>query len=498
MDNEITPNNVCTVSRRRFLGGAATAGLTIITRPALAACGFPPGDRLTLACIGVGAQGTRVMLDFLKMPEVQVVAVCDVNRESSDYSEWGTNELRDKVRELLGNDSWGSKLTGCTAGRDPARNIVESYYGGKKNSGSYKGCHAYTDFRELLDKEKGLDAVAVCTPDHWHAPISIAAMKQKKHVYCQKPMTRVISEARRMAEVAAETGVATQVAIGNSASEATRQLSEWIAAGAVGPVRRVENWSSRPFWPQGLNRPEKADPIPDGLDWNLWLGPAPERPFSHVYLPFVWRGWYDFGAGAIGDMGNYSFDTIFRALKLGAPAKVEASSTQTFRETFPAASIIRYEFPARGEMAPVTLTWYDGKLKPPRPPELEDDKPLGVGEEDEGLLFIGDRGTIMCGFEGNNPRLIPDAKMRAFEPPPKTLPRSNGHYKEWIEAAKGGPQAAANFEFEAPVVEAVLLGNVALRSSGRLVRWDRSHMKVIDASDAQAFVTAQYRGEWAK
>lgn len=484
------------VSRRKLLGAAASAGLTILSRPARA-CGYPASDRINLACIGVGAQGTRVMMDFLKQPEVQIVAVCDVNRESSDYSEWGTHELRDKVRKLLDNESWGGNSTGCTAGREPARNIVESYYGGRKNSGSYRGCHGYNDFRELLEKEKNLDAVVVCTPDHWHAPISIAAMKQKKHVYCQKPMTRMISEARRMAEVAAETQAATQVAVANSASEATRQLTEWIAAGVIGPVRRVENWSSRPFWPQGITRPEKADAIPDGFDWNLWLGPAPERPFSHVYLPFVWRGWYDFGGGAIGDMGNYSFDTIFRALKLGAPSKIEASSTQTYPETYPAASIIRYEFPARGEMPAVTLTWYDGKLKPPRPPELDDDKPLGAGSEDEGLLFIGDHGTIMCGFNGQNPHLIPDSKMRSFEPPPKTLPRSNGHYKEWIEACKGGPQAAANFEFEAPVVEAVLLGNVALRSKSRLIRWDRSHMRVTNDSDAQQFVNAKYRGDWA-
>jgi len=234
--------------------------------------------------------------------------------------------------------------------------------------------------------------------------------------------------------------------------------------------------------------------VPAGFNWDLWLGPAPERPYNHVYLPFVWRGWYDFGTGAIGDMGQYSFDTIFRVLKLTAPTAVEASSTQMFKETFPVASVIHFEFPARSGMPAVELTWYDGGLKPPRPPELEDGREMG--EEHEGLLFIGDHGTIMCGFHGEKPCLIPESKMRAFVPPPKTLPRSPGHYREWIEAAKGG-QAAANFEFEATVAEAVLLGNVALRA-GEKLRWDSARLEVTNLSAAQPLIKSAYRGEWGR
>jgi predicted dehydrogenase len=230
------------ISRRTFVKGAATAAaFSIVPRHVLGGTGYvAPSDRVRLACIGVGAQGTRVMMDFMKEQDVQVVAVCDVNRESSDYSEWGTNELRDKVRKLLDKPDWGSTFngTGATCGRDPAKNIVEPYYGKKQASGKYKGCATYSDFRELLSKEKDIDAVTVCTPDHWHAPIAIAAMKQKKNVYCQKPMTHSVAEARQMAQVARETKVATQVAVVNSASEATRQIAEWIAAGAIGPVRR--------------------------------------------------------------------------------------------------------------------------------------------------------------------------------------------------------------------------------------------------------------------
>jgi predicted dehydrogenase len=483
------------VTRRALLGGAA-GSLLIVPRHVLGGRGYvPPSDKLTLGCVGVGAQGTRVMMDFLKEPDVQVIAVCDVNRQSSDYSEWGTNELRDKVRALLGNSTWGGSSSGCTAGRDPARSIVESYYAKRAAAGQYSGCRAYTDFRDMLAKESGLDAVAIGTPDHWHAPVAIAAMKQKKHVYCQKPMTHTLGEARRLAEVARETGVATQVALAVSASDSTRQLTEWIAAGAIGPVRRVENWSSRPFWPQGLERPQKSEPVPAGLDWDLWLGPAPERPFSHVYLPFVWRGWYDFGTGCLGDMGQYSLDTITRALKLGPPATAEASSTQVYKETFPAASIVRFEFPARAGMPPLTLTWYDGGLKPPRPPELEDG--VEMGAENEGLLFIGDNGTILCDFEGDHPRLIPGSKMRAFQPPPDTLPRSKGHYREWIEAAKGAAvvEPLANFGFEAPITEALLLGNIALRT-GEKLRWDAAGGRVANSAAAQALVAPPQRGKW--
>jgi predicted dehydrogenase len=487
------------ISRRTFLRGAAAAASlsTVPPRwPGVTSAGTSPSDKLNVACIGVGAQGTRVMMDFLKQPDVQIVAVCDVNQESSDYSEWGTNEIRDKIRNLLGSgySDWGSDWKGATCGREPARRIVEAYYATRSPSGKFRGCAAYNDFRELLAKEKGLDAVIVCTPDHWHAPISLAAMKAGKHVYCQKPMTHSVFEARRMAEVARETRVATQVAVVNQASEDTRLLEEWISAGTIGSVRQVENWSTRPFWPQGINRPETVDPVTPGLDWDLWLGPAPFRPFNRAYLPFVWRGWFDFGTGAVGDMGCYSFDTIFRVLKLRAPESVEASSTQVYRETYPAASIITFDFPTRGNLPPVRLTWYDAGLRPPRPDELEDGREMGI--EGEGLLFIGDRGTMMCGFNGAKPCLIPESRTKTFVPPPKTLPRSPGHDREWIAAAKGGPPAGANFEFEAAVTETILLGNVALRA-GKKLRWDSENLKITNDDGALKYLRDTYRDGWS-
>src|SRR5213080_3807355 len=374
------------LSRRKFLeqGAGAALALSVVPRHVLGGPGYvPPSDKGNFAFTGVGSQCLRVMLHFLKEPDVQGVAVCDPNKASADYPQWDTHEFSKSVRALLGVDSgwdWLSpdqpiqlthalKVTSGVSGREPCQQIVNAYYATRQPSGKYNGCAAYGDYRELLEKQKDVDAVVVCTTDNLHAAVSAAAMKKRKHVFCQKPLTHTIYEARRMVEIARDAGVATQIAVANQASEATRLLCEWIWDGAIGPVREVSNWSSRPYWPQGLERPKEAERVPEGLDWDLWLGPAPERAFHHAYLPFVWRGLSDFGCGALGDMGSYSFDTIFRVLKLEAPMSVEASSSERYEETYPLASIIRYHFAARGEMPAVKFTWYDGGLRPPRPEE---------------------------------------------------------------------------------------------------------------------------------
>jgi predicted dehydrogenase len=487
------------MSRRGFVrSAAAAASLVLVPRHVLGGRGFvAPSEKITIACVGVGSQGTRVMMNFLECPDVRVVAVADPNRGSADYVEWGTNEIRNKQRRLLGPKyaEWGSDWAGPVCGREPARRLVEAFYSSRSESGRAEPCRAYADYRELLDAEKDLDAVIIGSTDHTHAVIALAALGKRKHVYCQKPMTHSILEARRLAEAARASGLATQVAVGNQASEDTRLLCEWIWAGAIGPVRRVVNWSSRPFWPQGIARPENEEPVPDGLDWDLWLGPAPFRPFHRAYHPFVWRGWFDFGTGAIGDMGCYSFDTLFRVLRLEAPESVEASSTAVNEESFPLASIVHFHFPARGEVPPVTVTWYDGGLKPPRPEELEEGEAFGEEDGKEGLMFFGDNGTLLCGFNGRRPRLIPSSKMRAFQPPPKTLPRSPGHDREWLDAIKGGAPAGANFEFTARVTETILLGNAALRA-GKKLAWDGGNLKVTNDSAAAKFLHREYRAGW--
>jgi predicted dehydrogenase len=502
------------LSRRKFLGKttAAAIGFTIVPRHVLGGAGnIAPSEKVNVAFIGVGSQGFRVMLKFLKEPDLQGVAVCDPDQGSAGHPQWDTHEFCKSVQELLGVSSgwdWLSpddpiglthslQVTSGVSGREPSQKVVNAYYGAQQRSGQYRGCSAYADFRELLEKQKDVDAVVVCTTDNLHAAVSIAAMKKGKHVFCQKPLTHTIYEARRMAEVARKTGVATQIAVANQASEDTRLLCEWIWSGAIGPVREVQNWSSRPFWAQAVERPKDTQPVPAGLDWDLWLGPAPERPFNHVYLPFVWRGWTDFGCGALGDMGSYSFDTIFRVLKLEAPLSVEASSTDRYPETYPQASIVRYDFAARGDMPAVKFTWYDGGLKPARPEELEPNRPFkGEGEEgDEGLLFIGDKGKILCGFNGANPKLIPQSKMDNFKQPPKTLPRSPGNEREWLDACKGSKvKPGGNFEFEGMVTETLLLGNVAA-CTGQKLAWDRANLKV-DSEAGQKYVNPERRQGW--
>ena len=503
------------VSRRKFVQRAATAaiGFSIVPRRVLGGGGYvAPSDKVNIAFIGVGSQGLRVMLHFLAQDDVQGVAVCDPNKSSANHPQWDTHEFCNSVRKLLGVDSgwdWLSpdepiqltrslQVTSGVAGREPCQKIVDGYYATQQRSGAYRGCAAYRDFRELLEKQKDVDAVVVCTTDNLHAAVSAAAMKKRKHVFCQKPLTHTIYEARRLAEMARETGVATQIAVANQASEDTRLLCEWIWSGAIGPVREVANWSSRPYWAQGIERPKETEAVPAGLDWDLWLGPAPERPFNHAYLPFVWRGWADFGCGALGDMGSYSFDTLFRVLKLEAPVSVEASTTDRYEETYPLASMIHFHFAARGEMPPVKFSWYDGGLKPPRPEELEENRPFtGEGEErDEGLLFVGDRGKILCGFNGRHPKLIPESKMNSFQQPPKTLPRSPGNEREWLDACKGSKvKPGGNFEFSGMVTETLQLGNIASRV-GQKFSWDRASMKVTDLDAALKMVSPERRKGW--
>jgi predicted dehydrogenase len=507
--NRLNSDRVDTPNRRGFLRAAgAAAAFTIVPGRVLGKGGtVAANSRINVAFIGVGSQGLRVMTGFLAHPELQAVAVCDPVRTAANYHQWSKNEFRDLVRKRLGVDSGWEWLSpnapmlpltpsfsapAGVAGREPAQRIVDGFNGRQVRTGQSRGCTAYSDFREMLDKEKDIDAVVVCTTDVLHAPAAIAAMKKGKHVYCQKPMAHSLHAARLMAETAKKAGVATQVAVTRHASEETRRLCEWISAGAIGPVSQVINWSNRPSWPQGMTRPIETPPVPDGMDWDLWLGPAPERPFHPAYLPFVWRGWGDFGCGAFGDMGCYSLDTVYRALKLTPPVAAEGSSSERYPESFPKASIIHLDFPARDDLPPVRFTWYDGGLTPPRPAELPDDRRL----PSEGLIFIGSQGTLLCDFNGGRMELFPKSRREAFTEPAKTLPRSPGHEREWILAIQDNKACTgANFEFSAAVTEALHLGNLAIRTGERL-RWDSASMKIDGSQRASAMVRPDYRQGW--
>lgn len=499
------------VTRRSF--AAAAAAFTIVPRHVLGRGQTAPSDKIALACIGMGRQGMAVMMEeMLPRPDVHVVAVCDCNRGSKDYAEYGDNDQLKIARALLGKgyENWGEDLaspgraqlthTFSTSlgmgGREPAKRVVEAYYGSRQQSGSYSGCTAYNDYRELISKEKSLDAVYVATPDHWHAPISLAAMRARKHVLCQKPMTHTIGEARRMAALAAEMKVATSLPVNNPTSEPSKLIASWINDGAIGKVSEVHNWSSRPYWPQGVERPAETMPVPAGLDWDMWLGPAPERPYNKAYLPFVWRGWYDFGCGSFGDMGCYSFAGLFKILGLTAPTSFEASASESHKETYPAASIVHLDFPETGSRGPIHLAWYDGGLAPKQPGGLKPEDRALFRRRGEGVMYVGDKGIILGGFNGNNPRVYPESKT--YVAPPRRRgeggpPREDGAVQQWLAACKNGGKPATAFETQAPVTEAFLLGCMAQRMPGERFEWDAAGTKVKNSADANRLVDPSYR-----
>jgi len=446
-------NRKSRISRRDFISGAAAAvAFTVVPRHVLGGAGNnPPSEKLNIAGIGIGGRGSGVLSSVASQ---NIVALCDVD--------------------------W--KHAAGTFKRYPA-------------------ARQYRDFRKMLDKEeKNIDAVTVATPDHVHAVATMAAIKRGKHVYCEKPLTHSVYEARKVAEAAREYKVATQMGNQGQAKEQPRLLCEYIWDGAIGPVREVHVWTDRPlrglnavYWPQGVDRPKETPPVPDTLDWDLWLGPAPHRPYHPAYLPFNWRGWWDFGTGALGDIGCHALSPVFKALKLGHPTSVEAICTLVNNETYPVASVVNYQFPARFDMPPVKLSWYDGGMRPPRPDELESGRQMGTN----GTLFIGDKGKMLGG------RLIPEARMKEYEKPPKLLPRSPGHSEEWIQACKGGKPAGSNFPDHAgPLAEAVLLGNVALRpelkekmNRTRLL-WNGPNLKITNVPEANKFLRRDYRDGW--
>ncbi len=444
------------MDRRSFLGqSAASSSFMIVSRHVLGGKGYTaPSDKLNIAGIGIGGMGSA---DLRDMETENYVALCDVD---SNYA--------------------------------------------AKVFARYPKAVRYRNFREMLDKQKDIEAVLVATPDHLHATIAMAAIKAGKHVYVEKPLTHTVKEARMLRAAAKQAKVATQMGCQGHAMESIRLLCEWIWDGAIGPVREVHAWTPHPVWPQGLDRPKETPPVPEGLDWDLWIGPAPYRPYHPVYHPAQWRGWWDFGTGGLGDMGCHILDHTFWSLKLDHPTSIEASCSifvptgmnwdkKLNMESYPQAEIVRYNFAARGDMPPLKLVWYDGGLMPERPEELEPG--LKMGDTYGGALYIGDKGKILTGSHGaNGLRLIPQAKMDAYKRPPKTLPRSIGHRQEWIAACKGGPPAGANFDYSAALTELVLLGNVALRFWDQKLEWNGEQFT--NVPEANQYLHREYRQGW--
>jgi predicted dehydrogenase len=460
------------LSRRHFLASASAATAFSILPSGLrgGAGRVSPNSKTTIAAIGTGGQGLQNVQAFLEFPEVQVVAVCDVNREGPGYISW----------------NWDKGNATNVAGREPARRLVEKHYAQDRASGTYRGCNAYADYRELLAKED-VDAVMIATPDHTHAVIAMEAIKRGKHIYCEKPLAYTAYEVRQLTEAAKKAGVATQLGNQGQATVEARTTSEMIWSGAIGAVREVHVSSGPRFWDRTpFNaRPTETPAIPDGFNWDLWLGPAPHRPYHPAYCPWNWRNWWEFGTGNLGDLGCHLMSTVFKALKLGHPTGIEAYSTKYGTEVYPDGVTARFEFPQRGDLPPVTIYWYDGGLRPWRPRDLD------PGQTMNAPIYVGDRGTMM-GY-----RLIPEAKMKAFGRPPNKLPPSPGHYKEFVDACRGGARAGSDIVDHAGLLsEVCVLGNVALRAKKTLA-WDGPNFKFTNDAQANRLLHRDYRTGWS-
>ncbi|MBP89353.1 MAG: dehydrogenase [Planctomycetaceae bacterium] len=439
-------------TRRVFLQSATASSLAMPL--VVSSSAFGANDRLNIAAVGVGGKGRG---DIASTSVGQnVVAICDVDERTLSAAE--------KI---------------------------------------YPDAKVYTDWRKLLE-QKDIDAVTVSTPDHMHAPIAVSAMELGKHVYVQKPLAHTVFEARQMRLLAKEKGVVTQMGNQGHSGTAYRTLVQLLQSGVIGKVKEAHAWSNRPIWPQGIDRPERSDDVPDYLHWDAWLGVAPTRPYigpteeskrgRGLYHPFNWRGWLDFGVGALGDMGCHIIDPVVWSCELGSPKRVWSDGPAPNNETFPEWGIIRYEFAGTKHTAGDTfqMTWYDGGKKPLQElAQLPSDRSLPAN----GSLFVGEKGVLLCEHGGRRgPELFPidsfaDYKIEAIE--------GSDHYMQWTNACKGVDKAASHFDYAGPLTETVLLGTIAIRYPGQQLQWDAESLQVTDNAQASEFVRKSYRQGWA-
>jgi predicted dehydrogenase len=433
--------NKNSLSRRTALmSGIAAVPFSILSSRVLA--DGSKADKLNVACIGCGGKGNS---DVADVAGENIIGLCDVDEERA-----------------------------------------------AKTFSKHPTIPKFKDYRQMLEKlDKQIDAVTISTPDHTHYPAAMMAMEMGKHVFVQKPMAHTVWEVRQMQEAAKRNNVVTQMGIQGHSFDGTRRLKEWLDAGAIGPVREIHYWTNRPIWPQGIKTPTDTPPVPGTLDWNLWLGTAPERAYNPAYVPFKWRGWWDFGCGALGDIGCHAMDAAFWALDLGAPTSVAAKTSKQYGDSAPEWSEVTYEFPATASRPAIKVLWHDGKRKPKRPDALENGRELndGIG----GQLFYGDQGVIMADTYCKSPRIIPETSMREFMPnaPEKTIPSSPGHMQEFLMACKGNGTPGANFDFSGPLTEMVLLGNLAVRTQKK-IKWDAANMRT-NSKEANQYLTKTYR-----
>lgn len=505
-----TKNPQNKINRRKFIGGLGTAavGLTVVPAHVLGGPGrTAPSDKINVAYIGLGTQGLRQLPALLNTPDVQVTAVCDPQRKAMGYLDWGPTGLRDQMRELIHDSDWttGGNNT-IPGGLENGKELVDRYYALQNKSGKSNGCKAYTDFRELLEKEPGIDAVQIMTTDHVHGIISAAALKRDIAVTMHKPIANRLKEGKKVVDLAFKKEAVTHLMPWDSNGPDMDKVMAWINAGAIGELQEIHNWSFRPVWPQYAKIPTGTPKVPEGFDWDLWVGPEEFRPYHPHYTNMVFRGWYDFGGGSMADMGHYSLWTVFEALKLEKPTIIEPNFSHVcdLKEdgtaykihndfSFPYASKVRFKYPAIQGRPAVDLVWYDGGMRPPVPKEFYDKE---IDFPSEGMMFKGDKGIIMTsGFRVEDPYLL-SGDVKATE----EVSAAAGAVKmpgaqRFIEGIKNKKQIAGSFRQAWPITEAVNLYAVALRAN-KTIKYDADNMKVLNDKTADAYLDRNYRKGW--
>jgi predicted dehydrogenase len=515
MEKQSNDNETGGMNRRSFLSAGMALGLfSVVPHHVFAAAKkgmVAPSDKICLVHIGCGTQGLSELSALLRAPAIEIIGIADPNRESYDYIHWSETGIRDSIRRLIGEPTWKEGVKGIPGGRNIVKEVIETYY--RKNRPGYKASvAAVEDYRELLDKMRDVDAVKIMSPDHQHAYQALDCIRRGKHIIMHKPLGNKMTEAMKVVDAAKASSLSTHMMAHNAFADGDMaRIKDWIDAGAIGRLKEIHNWSNRPVWPQYPVIPADKPPVPDGFNWDLWLGPAEMRDYHPQYTHATFRGWYEFGAGAIADMGYYSLWPVFDALQLDSATSVSTRFSRVVElknnvpatiindYSYPMAAAYRFEVPYKNKQGKIILQWHDGGMKPQTPEGYEeDDLPI------EGMMFIGDEGAIVSGFLREDPKII---GRRASLYPPSGEPRTTEHIRNteeptvpwlqtWIDGCRKKGKGPGSFEYAKEVNETFNLGSVSLMSNGKKLEYDPVGRTITNDAAANKLLTRKIRKGW--